>query len=116
MSRYLSRRHQRLMDESEQALWDAAAAKSKRKSRIAKHILNDSKSHCIWEAKHADLVRPVAEQKNRIPQVLALRDIEVRLVHKCALIDHIREHRLRGRERDHMFSALYGPRMSRMRS
>lgn len=98
------------MDESEQALWDATAAKSIRDSRIAKHVLNDPRSHRMWEARHAELVRPVAEQKNRVPQLLALRDIEIRLVHKRALIDHIRYYRLRGEERDQMFSALYGPK------
>ena len=108
--RYQSRRHQRLMDESEQALWDATNAKSRRESRIAKHILNDPKTYRLWEAKHADLVRPVAQEKNRVPQVFALRDIEVRLVHRRALIDHIRERKLRGVDRERLFAAFYGPR------
>lgn len=109
MPRYQSRRHERLMDESEHALWDAASTKSKGESRIAKHVLNDSKMHRLWEARHAELIRPVAERKNRIPQLFALRDIEVRLVHRRTLIDHIRNHELRGRERDQMFAAFYGP-------
>ena len=54
----------------------------------------------FWEARHAELVRPVAEQNSRAPQVIALRDLEVRLVHRRALIDHIREHQLRGKKRD----------------
>ncbi len=101
MQRYQSRRHQRLMDESEQALLDATDAKSKRESRIAEHILSDPKMHRLWEARHAELVRPVAVQRKRVPQVFALRDIEVRLVHKRALFDHIRHHELRGLEREH---------------
>ena len=52
----------------------------------------------------------MAEQKNRVPQVLALRAIEIRMVHRRALIDYIRYYQLRGEERDQMFSALYGPR------
>jgi hypothetical protein len=110
MPQYLSRRHKRLMDESEQALWDAIADKTGRQSFIAKHVLNDRKTHSMWEARHAELVRPVAEQRRRTPQVFALRDIEMRLVHRRALIDHIRIHRLRGREREQMFRAIYGPR------
>lgn len=110
MPRYLSRRHQRLMDESEQALRDAVAAKWKRQSNIARHILSDAQSHSMWEAKHAELVRPVAEQTRRTPQILALRDIELRLIHRRALIDHIRRHELRGRDRQQMFDAYYGPR------
>ncbi len=53
------------MDESEQALWDATDAKSKRESRIAEYILSDPKTHRLWEAGHAELVRPVAEQRKR---------------------------------------------------
>ena len=98
------------MDESEQALLDATDAKSKRESRIAEYILSDPNMHRLWEARHAELVRPVAEQRKRVPQVFALRDIEVRLVHKRALFDHIRHHKLRGLEREQMFAAFYGPK------
>ncbi|MGH8166131.1 MAG: hypothetical protein ACREQ1_02770, partial [Woeseiaceae bacterium] len=46
----------------------------------------------------------------RTPQVIALRDLEVRLVHRRALIDHIREHQLRGNNRERLFQVFYGPR------
>jgi hypothetical protein len=98
------------MDESEQVLLDATDAKSRRDSRIAEYILSDPNMHRLWEARHAELVRPVAEQRKRVPQVFALRDIEVRLVHKRALFDHIRHHKLRGLEREQMFAAFYGPK------
>ena len=110
MQRYLSRRHKTLMDESEQALHAAAQQDSGTDARIAKQIIGDPKTHGLWEARHAELVRPVAEQNGRAPQILALRDLEVRLVHRRALIDHIREHELRGRQRERLFQVFYGPR------
>lgn len=110
MLRYQSRRHKALMDESEQALWTAAQKNSGTDARIAKQILNDSKVHGLWEARHAELVRPVAEHNSRVPQVLALRELEVRLVHRRALIDHLREHQIRGAERERLFRVFYGPR------
>ena len=110
MLRYQSRRHQRLMDESEQALWDAIDAKSRRDSRIAAHILSDPKTHRMWVSRHAELVRPVAEQSKRVQQIFALRGVEVRLIHERALIDHIRKHRLGGPERDLMIATFYGPK------
>jgi hypothetical protein len=110
MLRYQSRRHKALMDESEQALWTAAEKDSGTESRIAKQILSDAKTHGLWEARHAELVRPVAEHNGRVPQVLALRDLEVRLVHRRALIDHVRERQLRGEERERLFRVFYGPR------
>lgn len=110
MSRYLSRRLQHLMDESEHALWDAAEAPSSRESLIAQHVLSEPKILRLWESRHAELVRPIAEQSRRVPQVIALRDIEVRLVHRRALIDHIRENHILGQARDRLFSVFYGPR------
>jgi hypothetical protein len=110
MQRYLSRRHKALMDESEQALHSAAQQGSGIDARIAKQIVGDPKTHELWEARHAELVRPVAEQAGRTPQVFALRDVEVRLVHRRALIDHLREHQLRGRKRERLFQVFYGTR------
>lgn len=110
MLRYRSRRHKTLMDESEQALWTAAERKTGADARIAQQILGDSKSHGLWEAQHADLMLPVAERSGRVPQVIALRDIEVRLVHRRALFEHVREHQLRGRPRERLFQVFYGSR------
>lgn len=110
MLRYLSRRHKTLMEESEQALHEAAQRESGTDARIAKQIIGDPKTHGLWEALHAELVRPVAEQKDRTPQVIALREVEVRLVHRRALIDHIREHELGGQARQRLFQVFYGPR------
>lgn len=98
------------MDESEQALWTAAEKNSGTDARIAKQILNDAKAHGLWEARHAELVRPVAEHNGRVPQVLALRDLEVRLVHRRALIDHLRDRQIRGQARERLFRVFYGPR------
>jgi hypothetical protein len=110
MLRYQSRRHKTLMDESEQALWTAAEKNSGADARIAKQILSDEKTHGLWESCHAELVRPVAEHTSRVPQVLALRDIEVRLIHRRALFDHIREHEIRGAARERLFRIFYGCR------
>lgn len=110
MLRYQSRRHKALMDESEQALWTAAEKDSGTDARIAKQILSDAKAHGLWEVRHAELVRPVAEHNGRVPQVLALRDLEVRLVHRRALIDHLRDHQIKGKERERLFRVFYGPR------
>ncbi len=109
MLRYQSRRHRYLMDESEQALQDAAESCCGRDARIARQVLDDAKIHRLWESRHADLVMPVAEQSRRAPQIFKLRDIEVKLLHRRALIRHIRRHRITGRNRDRLFSVFYGP-------
>lgn len=109
MLRYQSRRHRCLMDESEQALSDAAEGSRPRDARIARQTLGDSRIYGLWESRHADLVLPVAEHSKRARQIFALRDIEVRLLHRRALIRHIRRHRIVGAERAKLFSVFYGP-------
>lgn len=110
MLRYQSRRHQRLMDESEQALREAANGAPARKSRIAKDIIGDCRMHRLWEASHAELVRPVAEHSRRAHQVFQLRELDVQLVHKRALIEYIRRQQLVGKDRERMLAAFYGPK------
>ena len=109
MTHYLSQRHKRIMDESERALFEAAESPSARTARIAGHVITDIKLHRIWESRHADLVRPVAEESRRAPQLVELRKAEVRLTHKRALIDYVRKHRVKGPARDRVFAAFYGP-------
>jgi hypothetical protein len=109
MLRYQSRRHRRLMDESERALSEEAAYGHRRESRIANDILADGRNHRLWESRHAELLVPVAEQGRRAPQIFALRDLQVRLLHRRALIGHIRSNQLVGNERDKLFTAFYGP-------
>lgn len=108
--RYNSNRHQHLMEESEQALLDAADNDSDGNSHIAKHVLTDAKSHRLWESRHADLVRPIAETSRRGTQLFGLRDIEVKLLHRRALIDYIRKHAIANETRDKLFSVFYGPK------
>lgn len=98
------------MDESERALFEAASSSSARRARIAGHVISDIKIHRMWESRHADLVRPVAEESRRAPQLVELRKAEVRLTHKRALIDYVRKHRVKGAARDRVFAAFYGPK------
>jgi hypothetical protein len=109
MLQYQSRRHRRLMDESERALSEEAAYGHRRESRIANDILTDGRNHRLWESRHAELLLPVADESRRAPQIFALRDLQVRLLHRRALIGHIRTNQLVGNERDKLFNAFYGP-------
>ncbi len=109
MLRYQSRRHRYLMNESEQALEDAAEQSTGRDARIARQILGDFQMHRLWESRHADLVKPVAEHSRRTPQIFMLRDMEVKLLHRRSLIRHIRKHRITGPKRERLFSVFYGP-------
>ena len=60
----------------------------------------------------AEMLVPVAEHNARTPQLAELGRIEVSLVHRRALIDHIRRNEVVGSKRDMLFSRFYGPRES----
>ena len=98
------------MQESEQALEDAAADTSSSTARIASQVLTDPKTHRLWEARHAELLRPVAEQNKRDPQVFELRRLETQVLHRSSLISYIRQHQVTGERRRRLFAAFYGPR------
>ena len=65
MSRYQTSRHRRLMVLSETALEDALTSEVPRESRIAATILGDSQKYRLWEARHADILVPVARESRK---------------------------------------------------
>ena len=91
------------MDESEYALRHACDSSSQRVSRIVNTILGDSQKYKIWESRHADLLLPVAEHNNKKRQMMALRNLEVQLVHQRALFRYLRDQRVRGEPRRQLF-------------
>jgi hypothetical protein len=107
MLQYQSRRHRRLMDESEQALIDASQSESQHESRISGQILTDNKIHRIWEARHARMLLPVAEHRKTTHQIIQLRILSTTLVHGRAFIEYIRDHEIRGDERERFFACHY---------
>jgi len=110
VARYLSSRHQRLMDESEQALSEAADRGTARSARIARHILSDKPAHRLWESRHADLVLPIARTGKRNTQIFWLRQIAVGMLHQRALIDYIRRNEVTGVKRQRLLAEFYGPK------
>jgi len=108
LSSFLERRHRRLMDESEQGLQQASESNSERTARISSQILTDSKLHSLWESQHAKLLLPVAEHRKTAHQIVDLRLASLYLIHGRALVEHIRDHEIRGDERKEFFARYYG--------
>ena len=107
MPRYNSRRHKRLMAVSENALEDARASESARDSRIAQTILSDTRQYRQWEARHANLLVPVAQHSRKKPQIVALRHAKVQLVHRRAFFRYLRAHEVRGQARRDLFRIFH---------
>ena len=103
MRRYDSHRHKRLMAASESALEDALTSDSDRDARIASTVLGDGQRYRVWEAKHAELLVPVAQESRKTPQIVALRRAKVRLIHRRAFFRYLRENEVKGRRRRDLF-------------
>lgn len=103
MRHYDSHRHKRLMAASESALEDALVSESGRDSRIARTVLTDNQRYRVWEAKHAELLFPVAQESRKTPQIVALRRAKVRLIHRRAFFRYLRENAVHGQRRRDLF-------------
>lgn len=97
------------MDESEHALSQRASEDRDHDAGVSRRILDDHKTYRLWEHEHARMVLPIAEQRKRNRQLGELRRLEIRLIHRRALIEHIRLASVRGPERDRLFKNFYGP-------
>lgn len=95
------------MTASEYALQDASESPAPRESRIASTILGDSRKYREWELRHANLLLPVAEQRARKRQIVALRNAEVELIHRRALFTYLQTHDLRDGQRKRLFRIFH---------
>ncbi len=107
MPRYSSQRHRKMMDESEYAIQGASVAAPSRESRIVNNMLQNSRVYKAWESRHADLILPAAEHRFKKRQIVALRNVEVDLVHRRALFKFIIKNGLRGQQRRHLFRIFH---------
>lgn len=107
MPRYDSRRHQKLMDASNYALQDAAESTLPRESRIASTIIGDSDKYHEWELRHANLLLPVAEQRRKKEQIIALRKAKVQLTHRRAFFRYLRDNEVQGEARQRLFRIFH---------
>ena len=107
MPKFNSRRHRKLMSESEYALHNASDSSSPGDLRIIDTVLQNSRLYRLWESRHADLLLPVAEHSHKKRQIVALRNAEVQLVHRRALFVYLRSNGVRGDARRRLFRIFH---------
>lgn len=91
------------MNASEFALQDATKSALPREARIATTILDDDKKYKEWELRHAALLLPVAEHRQKKYQILELRSAEMQLVHRRALFTYLQTHTVSDKKRKELF-------------
>src|ERR1700754_2602455 len=77
--------HDRLMEESQRRLANAARSGPPSEERVATRILDDAGGYRRWEDEHATLMRRIAAERLPSVQKAQLLDISLSLVHRKAL-------------------------------
>jgi hypothetical protein len=102
--------HARLMEESEQRIEFTAREGAPTQASIARRMLDDLHAYRRWESEHDRLMRAIANERNRMGQLSALRSAAFALIHRKALFEYLRDQNVTGRKRHEVFRLVYGDR------
>jgi hypothetical protein len=97
----------RLMSESEKALWQTEAQPEYYRVPVSR-LLDNQGQYRMWEASHARHMRNVADYRRQSQQAMALRKIAMQFIHRRGLFDYLRTFRVRGAQRQQLFRVFYG--------
>ena len=99
--------HDRLMEESQRGLNNAALSGEPDDERIATRVLDDSRLYHRWETEHATLMRRIASELLPVAQKAELLTISLSLIHRKALFEYLRDERLRGTRRQRIMNQFF---------
>jgi hypothetical protein len=98
----------RLMDYSEYHLARSAHSEHEYNAQVASRLLEDVSLYSSWERSHQRLMRDVASASRPSDQLMELRKISFRTLHRKAPFEYLRERRLTGTARRVLIQKLFG--------
>jgi len=99
---------EKLMEESEAVLAQAARTGSNRERGVATQLLAHPSDYRRWESEHLRLMAAVAGTPRPGLQVRALLSTSVSLIHRKALFEYLRDHGPRGGQRRLLIHHFHG--------
>ncbi|HLQ13046.1 MAG TPA: hypothetical protein VK130_07350 [Steroidobacteraceae bacterium] len=102
--------HEQLMEVSEQRLESAARAGSGHERLVATRVRENPSVWLRWENEHAGLMKQVALQRRPPRQVTALKSTCFSLIHRKALVEHLRVQHVHGRTREKLLRFFHQSR------
>ena len=102
--------HDRLMQESQRTLLNAAVSGEPDEEHIATRILDDSRLYRVWESEHATLMRRIAAERLPAVQKAQLLTISLSLIHRKALFEYLRDEHIRGARRERLMAHFFAHR------
>ena len=102
--------HDRLMEESQRRLANAALSGVPNEERVAMRILDDARGYRRWEDEHATLMRRIAAERLPGVQKTQLLNIALSLIHRKALFEYLRDEQVRGIRRQEIVAHFFSHR------
>ena len=104
-----SLRHERLMSASHSHV--AATARDDRNEQsIAMRLMQHPGTYADWEVGHSRLMQQVCQPTRLRAQIVKMRATTLRLIHRRAVFQYLRERRVTGAQRHRYIEFFYGPR------
>jgi hypothetical protein len=102
--------HDRLMEESQRHLANAALSGPTGEERVATRLLGDVRGYRRWEDEHATLMHRIAAERLPVIQRAQLLSTSLALIHRKALFEYLRDERVRGIRREEVMAHFFSHR------
>jgi hypothetical protein len=99
--------HQRLMRESTDRVQSALYGDDPNEQLIASRLLQNPATFRTWEDEHSGLMREVANYGFRRTQAALLKKATLRLIHRKALFEYLRDGKIRGSMRQRIIGYFH---------
>lgn len=103
-------RHERLMWVSHSHVQATARDDTHAQQIVALRLMQHPGSYSEWEHRHSQLMQQVCRPRNFRAQLVRMRATTLRLIHRRAVFEYLRDRRLTGMKRHRYIAMFYGPR------
>jgi hypothetical protein len=103
-------RHERLMRASHSHVAATARDDNNEHSIVAMRLMQHPATYTQWEVGHSRLMQQVCQPTRLRAQIVRMRATTLRLIHRRAVFEYLRDRRLTGARRHRYIELFYGPR------
>jgi hypothetical protein len=103
-------RHERLMWVSHTHVQATARDNNHAQQIVALRLMQHPNSYSEWEHQHSQLMQQVCRPKQFRAQLVRMRATTLRLIHRRAVFEYLRDRKITGAKRHLYIGMFYGPR------
>jgi hypothetical protein len=103
-------RHERLMRASHSHVAATARDDKNAQSIVALRLMQHPGTYTEWEVGHSRLMQQVCQPPRLRAQIVRMRATTLRLIHRRAVFEYLRDRRITGAQRHRYIELFYGPR------